>query len=116
MSRDLSLYLTDIINSVDRIKDYTRNMNYDDFVEDRKTYDAVIHNLQIIGEATKQVPEIIRQKYPDIPWRQVAGLRDVIAHTYFIVNPEIVWNILNTELEPLRITIVLILSNETLDL
>ena len=116
MSRDLSLYLTDIINSVDRIKDYTRNMNYDDFVEDRKTYDAVIHNLQIIGEATKQVPEIIRQKYPDIPWRQVAGLRDVIAHTYFMVNPEIVWNILNTELEPLRITIVLILSNETLDL
>lgn len=116
MSRDLSLYLTDIINSVDRIKDYTRNMNYDDFVEDRKTYDAVIHNLQIIGEATKQVPEIIRQNYPDIPWRQVAGLRDVIAHTYFMVNPEIVWNILNAELEPLQTTILLILSNETLDL
>ncbi|MGK7895908.1 MAG: DUF86 domain-containing protein [Xenococcus sp. (in: cyanobacteria)] len=116
MSRDLSLYLTDIINSVDRIKDYTRSMNYDDFVEDRKTYDAVIHNLHIIGEATKQVPEIIRQNYPDIPWRQVAGLRDVIAHTYFMVNPEIVWNILNAELEPLQTTILLILSNETLDL
>ncbi len=114
MSRDLSLYLTDIINSVDRIKDYTRNMNYDDFVEDIKTYDAVIHNLQIIGEATKQVPEIIRQKYPDIPWRQVAGLRDVIAHTYFMVNPEIVWNILNTELKSLRDCIALILQNEVL--
>ena len=114
MSRDLGLYLTDIINSVDRIKDYTRNMNYDDFVEGRKTYDAVIHNLQIIGEATKQVPEIIRQKYPDIPWRQVAGLRDVIAHTYFMVNPEIVWNIINTELNPLRDCIALILQNEDL--
>ncbi len=114
MSRDLGLYLTDIINSVDRIKDYTRNMNYDDFVEDRKTYDAVIHNLQIIGEATKQVPEIIRQKYPDIPWRQVAGLRDVIAHTYFMVNPEIVWNIINTELNPLQDCVALILQNEAL--
>ena len=114
MSRDLGLYLTDIINSVDRIKDYTRNMNYDDFVEDRKTYDAVIHNLQIIGEATKQVPEIIRQKYPDIPWRQVAGLRDVIAHTYFMVNPEIVWNIINIELNPLQNCVALILQNEDL--
>ena len=100
MSRSLRFYLTDIIHSIDKIQQYTVGMTYDDLLEDDKTLDAVTHNLQIIGEATKQIPKSIRQKYPNIPWRQVAGLRDVIAHTYFVVNPKIVWNIITTELKP----------------
>lgn len=115
MSRSLRLYLTDIIYSIDKIQQYTVGMTCDDLLEDNKTLDAVTHNLQIIGEATKQIPESIRQKYPDIPWRQVAGLRDVIAHTYFVVNPKIVWDIINTELKPLQDCVALILESEVLE-
>jgi uncharacterized protein with HEPN domain len=90
MSRDLRLYLTDILSSIQKIQDYTAGMNYDDLIEDNKTFDAVVHNLQIIGEAAKQIPDEIRQKYPETAWRKIAGLRDIIAHAYFMVNPKIV--------------------------
>jgi uncharacterized protein with HEPN domain len=80
MSRDLRLYLTDILSSIQKIQDYTAGMNYDDLIEDNKTFDAVVHNLQIIGEATKQIPDEIRRKYPETAWRKIGGLRDIIAH------------------------------------
>jgi uncharacterized protein with HEPN domain len=89
-------------------------MDYSDFVGDPKTLDAVVHNLLIIGEATKQIPDSLRQQYPEIPWRQVAGLRDVIAPTYFIVNPQMVWDIMQVELDPLYRTIRLMLNDENL--
>ncbi len=114
MSRDLGLYLADIICSIDKIQKYTDGITYDDLLADDKTFDAVIHNLQIIGEATKQIPKAIRQKYPQIEWRKIAGLRDIIAHAYFNVNPKIVWNILTTKLKPLRDCVALILQNEVL--
>lgn len=75
MSRNLGLYLQDICVCINKIKDYIAGMDYSEFVGDSKTLDAVIHNLLIIGEATKQIPDSLRQQYPEIPWRQVAGLR-----------------------------------------
>jgi uncharacterized protein with HEPN domain len=112
MSRDLRLYLTDILSSIQKIQDYTAGMNYDDLIEDNKTFDAVVHNLQIIGEATKQIPDEIRRKYPETAWRKIAGLRDIIAHAYFMVNPKIVWDIIATKIEPLYKTVELILESE----
>jgi uncharacterized protein with HEPN domain len=112
MSRDLGLYLEDICECIDKIKGYTGGISYDEFVQDTRTLDAVTHNLLIIGEATKQVPDSLRQRYPGVPWRQIAWLRDVIAHTYFRINSQIIWDIINTELDPLRATIVLILNAE----
>lgn len=112
MSRDLRLYLTDILSSIQKIQDYTAGMNYDDLIEDNKTFDAVVHNLQIIGEATKQIPDEIRRKYPETAWRKIAGLRDIIAHAYFMVNPKIVWDIIATKIEPLYKTVELILERE----
>jgi uncharacterized protein with HEPN domain len=112
MSRDLRLYLTDILSSIQKIQDYTAGMNYDDLIEDNKTFDAVVHNLQIIGEATKQIPDEIRRKYPETAWRKIAGLRDIIAHGYFMVNPKIVWDIIATKIEPLYKTVELILESE----
>ncbi|ELS00455.1 hypothetical protein Xen7305DRAFT_00001560 [Xenococcus sp. PCC 7305] len=114
MSRDLALYLTDILHSIAKIENYTRKMTYEEFSTDEKTLDAVIHNLQIVGEATKQIPKAIRQKYGEIEWQKIAGLRDIIAHAYFNVNPKIVWDILTTKLKPLRDCIALILQNEDL--
>jgi uncharacterized protein with HEPN domain len=112
MSRDLRLYLTDILSSIQKIQDYTAGMNYDDLIEDNKTFDAVVHNLQIIGEAAKQIPDEIRRKYPETAWRKIAGLRDIIAHAYFMVNPKIVWDIIATKIEPLYKTVELILERE----
>ncbi len=114
MFRNLGLYLTDIIHGIDKIQQYTSGMTYDDLLADDKTFDAVIHNLQIIGEATKQIPKAIRQKYTQIEWHKIAGLRNIIAHAYFNVNPKIVWNILTTKLKPLRDCVALILQNEVL--
>ena len=112
MSRDLKVYLSDILNSIQKIQNYTRDMNYDDLLEDNKTFDAVVHNLQIIGEATKQIPDEIRQKYPETDWRKISGLRDIIAHAYFTVNPKIVWDIITTKIKLLYKTVELILEHE----
>ncbi|MBD2428818.1 DUF86 domain-containing protein [Phormidium sp. FACHB-1136] len=112
MSRDLGLYLQDICSCIDKIRGYARGVDYDDFIQDTKTLDAVNHNLLIIGEATKQIPDSLRQQYPEIPWRQVAGLRDVIVHTYFKVNSQIVWDIITIELDPLYEVIMLMLNAE----
>ncbi len=112
MSRDLRLYLTDILSSIQKIQDYTRDLDYDALVRDSKTLDAVVHNLQIIGEATKQIPDETRQRYPETEWRKIAGLRDIIAHSYFTVNPKIVWDIITTKIDPLYKTVELILEHE----
>lgn len=69
MSRDLELYLQDICDCIGKIKVYTRGVDYDEFVQDTKTLDAVTHNFLIIGEATKQILDSLRQQYPEIPWR-----------------------------------------------
>lgn len=100
MSRPLNLYLSDIINSIDKIQNYTANLTYDRLCEDDKTLDAVVHNLLIIGEATKQFPHSMRLKYPQIEWKEIAGLRDIIAHNYFSLNEKIIWDIIQTELHP----------------
>ena len=82
MSRNLKLYLVDILNSIDNIQSDTTNISYEEFVQDRRTKDAVILNLLIIGEATKQIPQDIRDQHPEIQWKQIAGMRDMIAHAY----------------------------------
>lgn len=115
MSRDLRLYLNDILVSISKIEVYVQDVSYDDFYEDERTLDAVTHNLQIIGEATKQIPDSVRLKYPQIEWRKIAGLRDIIAHTYFKVNPKIIWSITQTKLSGLQDCIQLILEEEDLE-
>ena len=115
MSRPLRLYLSDIINSIDKIQDYTANLTYDRLGKDNKTLDAVVHNLLIIGEATKQIPSSLRRKYPQIEWKEIAGLRDIIAHNYFSLNSKIIWDIVQTELHPLKDCVENILQNEDLD-
>lgn len=91
-------------------------MNYDEFVEDEKTLDAVTHNLMIIGEATKKIPSEIRIKYSQIEWQKIAGLRDFIAHVYFSINKQIVWNVVETKLDELKTCVQEILNQENLDI
>jgi uncharacterized protein with HEPN domain len=102
MSRNFKLYFEDILNSISKIQRYVQNLNYQQFIADEKTFDAVAYNLQIIGEAVKNVPPEIRQNYPQVEWRKIAGLRDIIAHAYFTIDELIIWDIVDTKLPNLK--------------
>ncbi|MEM9808425.1 MAG: DUF86 domain-containing protein [Cyanobacteria bacterium P01_D01_bin.56] len=111
MSRDLSLYLNDILSSIAKIKRFTANMSQTELTEDERTFDAVALNLQIIGEAVKNIPEDLRETYPQIEWRKIAGLRDFIAHAYFMIDDEIIWDVIQTKLQPLEKCVLLMKTN-----
>lgn len=91
-------FLADIQESIRRIGAYTTSMTYPAFLMDIKTQDAVIRNLEIIGEATKNLSEGLRTRYPDVPWMSMAGVRDRLIHHYFGINLDIVWQIATAEL------------------
>ncbi len=102
MSRNLFLYLNDIIKSIDKIKRYTLGMKYEDFIASEQTIDAVVFNLQIIGESVKNIPLEIKDRYSQIEWRKIAGLRDIIAHAYFTIDREIIWDIIQNKIADLQ--------------
>jgi len=83
MSRDHRLYLDDIIEAVRRIKEFTDKMEFSTFQEDLKTQDAVVRNLEVIGEASGRLPESVRKLAPNIEWRKIIGIRNILAHEYF---------------------------------
>ncbi|MEL6351309.1 MAG: DUF86 domain-containing protein [Cyanobacteria bacterium J06627_28] len=111
MSRDLTLYLEDILKSVDKIERYTNGLSQQEMVEDERTFDAVALNLQIIGEAVKHIPDAYREIYPQIEWRKIAGMRDFIAHVYFSLDDEIIWDVVQNKLNDLKNCILLMKSN-----
>ena len=102
MPRDVRVHVEDMCVAADKIFTYVSNMSFDDFKKDEKTFDAVIRNLEIIGEAAKQIPDEIRDKYPDIEWKKVSGLRDMLIHQYFGVDIEIVWDIISEKIPLLK--------------
>jgi uncharacterized protein with HEPN domain len=112
MSRDYRLYLDDIQESAGKILEYTRGLNFDAFLQDTKTFDAVVLNLQIIGEAAKHVPDSIKDKYPAVDWRRIAGLRDVIAHGYFSLNEHVLWDLVENRVPELLEQVRHILASE----
>ena len=102
MSRSLVLYLDDIIGSCAKVQRYLQGMALSDFMADERTFDAVVRNLEIIGEAAKQVPQDTRDRYPNIEWRKLAGLRDILAHAYFSLESEILWDVAVNKLPDLQ--------------
>lgn len=91
MSRDPTLRLEDVIEACERLEAYMQGISYHVFIKDYKTQDAVIRMFEIIGEAVKALPEDWKETEPEIPWRQIAGFRDVLAHAYFAIDANVVW-------------------------
>ena len=108
--KDIDL-IRDIKESFERIISYTGNIDYEKFSNDYKTQDAVIRNIEIMGEAVKSLSGIIVQNYPAIPWKSISGTRDKLIHDYFGVNVDIVWNIVKDEVPRLFLQIKEILKD-----
>ncbi len=108
--RDQKLFLEDILESIGRIEEYIESMSYDDFIDDRKTIDAVVRNLEIIGEAVKNLSDEIKRKYCEVNWKGIAGMRDKLIHAYFGVDPQIVWETVKVRIPELKIQIRKILE------
>ncbi len=93
MPRDSKVYLEDILEATRKITAYTTGLSKTVFLEDEKTIDAVVRNLEVIGEAVKKLPEDLRAQHSAVEWKKIAGLRDMLIHEYFGLDAEIVWDI-----------------------
>jgi len=102
MPRDYEIYLEDIRDAIDKIKRYTDGLSLEAFEQDDKTIDAVVRNLEIAGEAVKLIPDTVRLAHPGIEWKKIAGLRDILAHQYFGIDSEIIWDIIQNKLPALE--------------
>jgi len=91
MRREYQDYLSDLIEAIDKIEQFVGSMTYEKFGKDEKTIFAVIRALEIMGEAAKKIPSGIRVKYKNIPWKQIAGMRDKLIHEYFGINTKVIW-------------------------
>lgn len=108
--REDTVILQDIVEAIERVETYTKGMSYQQFISDRKTQDAVVRNLEIVGEATKNLTEKTKQQNPDVSWKSMAGMRDKLIHDYFGVNYDVVWTIINEDLEELSSSLELVIE------
>lgn len=100
--RNWKILFQDVLDSIDKIEQYTQSMEYEDFVSNSMVIDAVVRNIEIIGEASRRVPHDVQDRHSKIPWKKIAGIRNRIVHEYFGVDISIIWFIVTNELTPLR--------------
>ena len=111
MARGGKLYLKDILDSIQRIETYTKGLTFSKFSHNKITIDAVIRNLEIIGEASKNLPANLKSLRKEVPWKEMAGMRDKIIHEYFGVDLDIVWKTIKASLPSLKKPLKDILKN-----
>lgn len=100
--REMTDYLDDILTAIAEAEEFTSGMEYEEFTTDKKTINAVIRSLEVLGEATKHIPSLFRKKHPDIPWSKMAGLRDVLIHDYMGVDLMTVWKVVKERLPEVK--------------
>ena len=102
MKREMGDFIEDIIDAIRKAESFIKDVDYNKFTKDDKTIFAVVRALEIVGEAVKNIPNEARKKYPEIPWKDIAGMRDKLIHSYFGVNLERVWKAVKEEIPPLK--------------
>jgi uncharacterized protein with HEPN domain len=110
--RDWILLFEDILESIDKIENYTKELSFDDFAVNTLVIDGVVRNIEVIGEASKNIPLEIQEQFSDIPWKKLRGIRNRIIHEYFKVDITIIWFIVKNELTPLREALIKHLSEK----
>lgn len=113
MSKERTIldYLEDISEAISDIRSFTYEISYEDFFSDKKTVNAVIRSLEIIGEAASKIPKDIRMKYPGVPWEEITGMRNRLIHEYFGVDLDIVWQTVQDDLDQLEDAMKIILKD-----
>jgi len=111
MSRNIALYVKDILQNMEDAEDFIRGISYERFADDKKTLNAVLRSLEVIGEAAKHVPDEIREKYNDVPWREMAGMRDKVIHFYFGVDKEVIWFVVRDRIPVIKSMIMKIIED-----
>lgn len=108
--RDPFLYVQDVLDSIERIEEYSSGLKWEEFRKNNLVIDAIVRNFEIIGEAVKHIPKTIRDRYPDIEWREAAGFRDVLIHEYFGIDTEALWDTIKTNIPSFKKKIMAILQ------
>lgn len=119
MSRDISLFAKDLLESIEKAEEFVGTMSYESFAQDERTVYAVIKCIEIIGEAAKHIPKSVRNKFTGIPWKDMSGMRDKVVHLYFGIKLDLVWLAVKEELPGIkpdikRLVEYLLKSNESI--
>lgn len=100
--RTLEVFLQDVLKSIKKIQRYIQGKSYNEFIKDDLLIDGVIRNLEVIGEAIKNIPVSLRKMYPSVKWKKIAGLRDILIHEYFGIDYELLWDVIENEIPSLH--------------
>lgn len=102
MSREVSFYITHMLESIDHIEQFVSGVDKEGFMGNVEKQAAVVRMLSIMGEASKSVPNEVRARYPDVPWKRITSMRDILVHGYFKVDLDLVWSVVTEDLGPLK--------------